>query len=262
MDKDLSIFFSTESIIVFILVLTRLSGMLATAPLFSTFPIPMQVKAGIAALSAFIMYPFVLQAINFDLPNNLILLSILLIKELLVGVMIGFCASLIFTAVQIGGQILSMEMGLAIAEALDPTTGQQSPIVGQFYLFIASMTFIYLNGHQWLFSTVQESYLSIPAGLDFNFTTRLIEQIVYFTSQLFTIAFSIVMPIFQILFIVTLLMGFMAKVMPQMNIFMVAMPVKIYIGLILVSMLMPPTMQYLMRLISTMLEQLHSIFVF
>lgn len=236
--------------------------MLATAPLFSTFPVPMQVKIGLAALSAFIMYPFVLQTVSFELPNDLILLSSLLFKELLIGVMIGFCASLIFTGIQIGGQILSIQMGLAIANALDPVTKQQVPIVGQFYLFMASMVFIYLNGHLWLFSTVQASYTSIPAGLNFDFTSQLTGQIIYFASQLFVIAFSIIMPIFQVLFITTILMGFMAKVMPQMNIFMVAMPMKIYVGLALVSMLMLPTMSYLMRLISQTLETLRGIFIF
>lgn len=262
MEKDLSIFFSNESIIVFLLVLTRLSSMFATAPLFSTFPLPMQIKVGISALSAFIMYPFVLQNISFEIPNDLIMLSCLLFKEILIGSMIGFCASLIFTGIQVGGQILAMQMGLAIANALDPVTKQQVPIVGQFYLFLASMTFIYLNGHLWLFSTVQESYLSIPVGLNFDFTAKLAEQILYFASQLFVVAFSIIMPIFQVLFLTTLLMGFMAKVMPQMNIFMVAMPLKIYIGLVLISMTMLPTMSYLTRLISTMMENLQVIFIF
>lgn len=262
MNHDLSIFFSTESIIVFILVLTRLSGMLMTAPLFSTFPIPMQVKGGIAVLCAFIMYPFVLQISDISMPNDLIMLSGLVFKELLVGFLIGFCASLIFTGIQIGGQILSIQMGLAIANALDPVTKQQVPIVGQFYLFLASIVFIYINGHQWLFSTIHESYLSIPVGLNFDFTARIVEQITYFASQLFTIAFSIIMPIFQILFITTLLMGFMAKIMPQMNIFMVAMPLKIYIGLALMSVLLPPTAYYLIRLIKDMLLTLEGIFIF
>jgi len=262
MDKDLSIFFSTESIIVFILVLTRLSGMLATAPLFSTFPIPKQIKIGLSALIAFIMYPFVLQSVVFELPTDLVFLTYLLVKELAIGVMIGFCASLIFTGIQIAGQILSIQMGLAIANALDPVTKQQVPIVGQFYLFMASMVFIYINGHLWLFSTIQDSYLSFPIGLNFDFSQQLTGQILYFSSQLFNVAFSIIMPIFQVLLLTTLLMGFMAKVMPQMNVFMVAMPLKIYIGLSMVSFLMLPTMTYLNQLIKTMMEDLQGIFVF
>ena len=262
MVNDLSIFFSVKSIIVFILILTRLSGMLITAPLFSTFPIPLQLKVGLAALTAFIMYPFVMQTSGFVIPTDLVSLSILLFKELMVGIMIGFCASLIFTGIQIGGQILSIQMGLAIANALDPVTKQQVPIVGQFYLFLASLIFISINGHQWLFSTIHESYMSIPVGLNFDFSFQMTEQIVYFATQLFAVAFSIIIPIFGILFIITLLMGFMAKLMPQMNIFMVVMPLKIYIGLALVTMLMPPTSAFLIKLIKNMLMDLHGIFIF
>lgn len=261
MIQDLSIFFSVKSIIVFILVLARLSGMLASAPLFSTFPSPMQLKVGIAALSAFIMYPFVMQSIDFAIPTDLVFLAILLLKEILVGVMIGFSASLIFSGIQIGGHLLSVQMGLAIARAMDPITGTQVPIIGQFYLFIASLIFIYINGHQWLFSAVHESFLSIPVGLNFDFAGPIIEKLIFFFSQLFVSAFSLVMPIFQLLLLITVLMGFIAKIMPQMNIFMVVMPFKIYMGLTLVAMLMQPTAIYMMNFIKDMLTNLNGIFM-
>jgi len=259
--SDFSVFFSTKSIIVFVLVLTRLSGMLATAPLFSTFPVPMQVKGALAAICAFIMYPFVMQSASFPVPTDLIGLSYLLFKELLIGVVIGFSASLIFTCVQIGGQLLSIQMGLAIANALDPITKQNVPIVGQFYLFLASMVFISINGHQWLFSSIHESFTSMPIGLNFDFSGPLVYKIIYFFSQLFTTAFSLIMPVFEILLLITMLMGFMAKIMPQMNIFMVALPFKIYIGLALMAILMPPTAAYLMDLLNNMLIDLNGIFM-
>ncbi len=261
MNNDLSIFFSVESIIVFILVLTRLSGMLASAPLFSTFPIPMQIKAGLAALCAFIMYPFVMQTSAFIMPTDVISLSNLIFKELIVGIMIGFSASLIFTCIQVAGQLLSIQMGLAMATALDPVTRQQIPIIGQMFLFLTSMLFIYINGHQWLFSSIYDSYTTIPIGLDFTFAGGIIEKLIYFFSQLFGIAFSLIMPIFQIMLLVTILMGFMAKIMPQMNIFMVALPFKIYVGLSLMALLLPPISIYLMDMIRKMLTELNLIFM-
>ena len=261
MEHDFSIFFSTESIIIFILVLSRLTGMLLTAPLFSTFPIPMQLKVGLGALCAFIMYPFVLQsAANFIAPKDLISLTILLCKETAVGVLIGFAMSLMFTAVEIAGQILSIQMGLAIAIALDPVTKQNVPIVGQFYLFIASIVFITLNGPHWLFTTVWDSYHSIPIGLDFSFSGEITQQLLSFASKLFLIAFSIIIPIFSVLFIKTILMGIVAKIMPQLNIFMVAMPAQIYVGLLLMLILMPSTTIYLSKLFNELLININGIF--
>jgi len=261
MEHDFSIFFSPESTIIFILVFSRLVGMITTAPLFSTFPIPMQLKVGLSVLCAFIMYPYVLQHANFIAPRDLISLSILLFKELSIGLLIGFSASLLFTAVQIGGEILSIQMGLAIASALDPVTRQNVPIVGQFYTFIASIIFISLNGVQWLFSTIYDSYHSIPVGMDFSFSSDITQQLLYFSSQLFIIAFSIIIPIFSVLFITTILMGIIAKILPQMNIFMVAMPIQIYIGLALMLVLMPSTAIYISKLFKELLINMNGIFI-
>jgi flagellar biosynthetic protein FliR len=221
----------------------------------------MQLKIGLSALCAFIMYPYVLQHANFIAPRDLISLSILLFKELSIGLLIGFSASLLFTAVQIGGEILSIQMGLAIASALDPVTRQNVPIVGQFYTFIASIIFISLNGVQWLFSTIYDSYHSIPVGMDFSFSSDITQKLLYFSSQLFIIAFSIIIPIFSVLFITTILMGIIAKILPQMNIFMVAMPIQIYIGLALMLVLMPSTAIYISKLFKELLINMNGIFI-
>ncbi|NLF84143.1 MAG: flagellar biosynthetic protein FliR [Candidatus Gastranaerophilales bacterium] len=260
MTNDLSMFLSTTSLITFLLVFTRIIGMIATAPLFSTFPCPYQIKAGLAGLSAFVMYPFILQVSNYTLPNDLITFTLLLAKELSVGLMIGFSASLIFTGIQVAGHLLSMEMGIAMANALDPITQQQVPIVGQFYLFMASILFIFINGHQWLFSSIHESYVSIPIGLDFSFSAPIVEQLIVFFSRLFATAFSLILPIFEILMLITILMGFLSKVVPQMNVFMVVLPLKIYIGLSLMVILMPPTAIFLMNELKEMMIDLNGIF--
>ena len=112
-----------------------------------------------------------------------------------------------------------------------------------------------------LFSSIHDSYASIPIGLNFDFANSVIPQLILFFGNLFSTAFSLIMPIFEILLLITLLMGFMAKIMPQMNIFMVAMPFKIYMGLSLMAILMPPTTAYLMRLLDRMLLDLNGIFM-
>lgn len=260
MNHDLSVLFSFQSLIIFILVMSRISGMLSTAPLFSTFPIPLQLKAALAALVAFLIYPFVFKYSSYPVPHNLPEMAIMLFKELFIGILIGFCAQLIFVGIQIGGQLLSIQMGLAIAEALDPVTHQQVPIVGQFYLFVASLVFIYLNGHQWLFTSILASYRTIPIGLNFEFTADLTQKILIFSSQLFSIAFGIIMPIFAMLFMIDIALAFTSKIMPQMNIFMVALPLKIYVGLTLMSLFMPTTAIYLSNLMTNLLESLRNIF--
>ena len=261
MAQNFSMFFSIESIIVFILVMTRMIGLLITAPLFSTFPIPKQVKVGLAALCAFIIFPFIVSSASFEIPTDLIGLSILLFKELAIGVLIGFTMTLIFVAIEVGGHLLSIQMGLAIANALNPVTKQNAPIIGQFYMFAASMVFLTINGHHYFFTTICYSYNKIPIGLNFSFSSQLTEQLLVLSSSIFLIAFKIIIPIFSVLLIIIMLMGIVAKILPQMNIFMVAMPIKIYIGLALLLALLPATTVYMTNLISDMLKHIHGLFV-
>jgi len=261
MVQDLFILLSPKNIIVFVLVLTRLSGLMLTAPFFSTYPIPMQAKAGLIALVAFIMYPMVLTSSTFTMPHELLSLAILLAKELFVGALIGFCANLIFVAIQMAGHLISIQMGLAVSEVLDPVTRQQTPAIGQFYVFLAGIVFIFVNGHQWLFNSIYSSYHTIPIGLDFHLTGHMVERIIFYTSQIFVIAFGIIVPIYGVLFVADVALGFVSKMMPQMNIFMVAMPFKIYVGLVLMMFFMIATGTYLSGLVSNLLESITNIFI-
>lgn len=258
--NDIAAILSIKSLIVFLLVTSRVSGMIATAPLFSTFPIPMQLKACLCALIGFIMYPFILQTSHFQVPNDLITMSILMFKEVFIGILIGFCGSLIFVGVQIGGQLISMEMGLTIAAAMDPVTRQSTPVIGQIYLYTASIIFISINGHHWLFNTVYGSYHSIPIGMNFDFSTEIYQKILYFTSQLFSIAFRLIIPLFGILFVIDIALAFTSKMMPQMNIFMVSLPLKIYLGLTLMIFFMTTSAVFLSQLIHSLLDYIQGIF--
>ncbi len=257
---DYNTFFSITSIVSFVLVLSRISGMIATAPLFSTFPVPDKVKIGLSWLFAFITFPFVAKMSNFILPHDILGLSILIAKETLVGILIGFTASLIFTGIQVGGQFMATQMGLAMSSSMDPVTKVNVPVVGQFYLYLASFIFISMNGLNILFSCVMNSYNTMPLGMDFSFATVLAPKIIVFSSQIFAIALSVVMPIFVTILLTEIGMAFMAKMAPSMNVFMVGLPVKVLLGLSMMALLLPNTGIHLNHLISNLLEQILQIF--
>lgn len=250
-----------QKVIFFVLVLARLSGMIATAPLISTYPIPMQIKTGLVATVAFLTYPLIAKICPIEsMPTDMLSLGMMMFKEVIVGSIIGFCMNIVFVAIQVAGQMLSIQMGLAVGNVLDPVTKQQVPIVGQFYLFLAMILFLYVNGHQYLFTSVLDSYNLIPVGAEFTIAGNFAEKIIYFTSQIFVIAFSIIMPIYSLLLILSVLLGFTSKMMPQMNIFMVALPVKIYIGLALMSIFISKTYQFLAVTIENLLISINGIF--
>ena len=223
-------------------ILTRLSGLFAAAPLFSTYPIPNQVKVWLAAVIAFILFPIVQANTHFAVPNSAPALTLILFKEFLIGYAIGFCANIMFIGVELGVNTFAIQMGLSADQALNPTSGGSSPVITQAYTYLATMIFIGLGAHQWLFSP------------------QIFEQILVVTGHVFSIGLGIAIPIFSVLFITDILLGFTSKMMPQMNIFMVSMPLKIYLGLLLSLIFMRPMAEYLGVIIEQFMTKISLIF--
>lgn len=231
-----------------------------SAPLLSTYPIPMQVKIWLAAVIAFILFPIVQANTNFVAPNSVPVLTVVLFKEFMIGYAIGFCANILFIGIELGVNTFTIQMGLSADQALNPTSGGNSPVITQAFTYLASMMFIALSAHQWLFAAIYNSFKSFPIGFTFSFSASLVEQIVIVTGQIFTIGLSIALPIFGILFITDVLLGFTSKMMPQMNIFMVSLPLKIYLGLLLSLMFMRPMAEQMISIIGQFLTKIVAIF--
>lgn len=260
MPTDLLILFSPQNIIVFMLVFTRLNGLMTSAPLFSTYPIPIQVKIWLTAAIAFIIYPSVLNASTFAVPTNMPTLMVYMLKEFMVGYLIGFVANFLFVGVRMAGQFISVQMGLSIANAMDPSSGEQTPVIGQIYTYMLTIIFLLLGAHQWLFLGLHRSFVTIAPGLEFLFSASLVEQILKMSAEMFVIAVSLALPIFCVLFIKDVLLGVVAKMIPNMNIFMVAMPLKVLIGVFLLTMFIFPTGDYMINLIQNYFQRTLQIF--
>lgn len=260
MDFNLLQIFTPKNIILFMLVFTRISGLITSAPLFSTYPIPGQIKIWLVATIAFIMYPFVQANTSFMMPVAIPELFTLMLKEFSIGYIIGFCANLIFIGAEMAANMFSIQMGLSASQALNPASGANSPIITQAFTLLMTMVFLSLNAHQWLFSAVYNSFSSVPVGYSFIFNGQLVQEVVYMTGQMFVIAIGIAMPIFSVLLIKDVLLGFVSKLMPQMNIFMVAMPLKIYVGLFLCLIFLQPIAEYTKVLLEKFLTAIMLLF--
>lgn len=256
----LDVLFSTTNILLFMAIFTRLSGLFASAPLFSTYPIPTQVKVWLAAAIAFILFPIVQNNTGFMAPTSVPALTVILLKEYAIGYAIGFCANILFIGIELGVNTFTVQMGLSADQAMNPTSGGNSPVLTQAYTYLASMIFIGLGAHQWLFSAIYNSFKSLPIGYVFGVSAGFVEQIVIVTSQIFSVGLAIALPIFSILFITDMLLGLTSKMMPQMNIFMVSLPLKIYLGLLLSLMFMRPMAEYMGVIIEQFLAKIAAIF--
>ena len=257
---NLDVLFSVSNIILFMAIFTRLSGLFASAPLFSTYPIPGQVKIWLAACIAFILFPIVQYNTTFVVPNSVPALTLILVKEFLIGFAMGYCANLVFIGIELGVNTFAVQMGLSADQALNPTSGGNSPVITQAYTYLVSMLFIALGAHQWLFAAIYNSFKTMPVGYVFSFSPDMIGHIVALSGQIFSIGLSIALPIFGILFITDVLLGFTSKMMPQMNIFMVSIPLKIYLGLLLSLIFIRPMAEYITLLIERFMTQIAGMF--
>lgn len=219
----------------------RISGMMLSAPLFNMRNIPAQVKVGFSVVIAMILFP--LHAGDLIIPKDLIQFSLLAIQESIIGILLGFTANLVFIALQMAGEYISMQMGLSVANVLDPVTQTQAPLVGQFFFYFAIMGFLTLNIHHGLILSVDRSFNWLPLGHfigEGQLTGGLMtERFIRLTSDLFVMSLTLGVPLMGILLASEIALSFVAKVMPQMNIFMVGMPLKVALGLFAILSSLP-----------------------
>lgn len=251
---------SNETILIFVLILTRISGMFISAPLFSSAQIPQMIKVIMCVTISIVMFPIIFKNTT-SVPTDLIMFSLAAVKELAAGLLIGFAALIIFTSIQLAGEYVSHLMGLSIANVVDPVTQMHIPVLGQFYYILALLTFLFIDGHHWLIAAVQTSYFAVPIGFDFPNVSTVLQKIVLLSSQMYLIALMLVAPILGVLFVTEVALGFMAKIMPRMNIFVVGLPLKIYVGLTLVITVMPMTKVFIDNVFRTLFFNLYKLMV-
>src|SRR5574344_16774 len=260
MPTDLLILLSPKNLILFVLIFTRLGGMLLTAPIFSNFPVPVQIKVWFIAFIAFIMFPMVQAKSGFSMPTDMISLTFILLKEFMIGFIIGFVSNIIFIAVEMGAELLALQTGLSAANALNPLSGETASVITSVYMILAGFVFIAINGYQWLFASVYRSFQTVPPGYGYIFSGPLVHNLVGLSGQIFTIAIGIALPIFSVLVITDVLLGFTSKVMPQMNVFMVSLPLKIYMGFVLMLIFVRPMFDHIANLFQGTLTSIMGMF--
>jgi len=237
---DLSLL-TVNTVIAFLLILFRISGIMLSAPIFNMQNIPAQAKIGMCLGFALILFP--LHAGGLVIPKDLIQFAIMAIQETVIGLLLGYTVTLVFMALQMAGEYISMQMGLSVASILDPVTNTQSPIVGQVFFYFAALLFLNLNIHHGLIMGLERSFNFVPLGHfigEGQLTGGLMaERFIKLTNDMFIMSLMVGAPLMGLLLATEISLSFVAKVMPQMNVFMVAMPLKVLIGLLAILIGLP-----------------------
>ncbi|MBI4734378.1 MAG: flagellar type III secretion system protein FliR, partial [Rubrobacteridae bacterium] len=225
---------SKNDLILFLLILTRISGVFFSAPVLGSRNIPPQLKIGFSLIFAMLLLPFVKHP---DLSGgiNLISLMLMVASELAVGIIIGFTATLIFTGFLLAGQIIDFQMGFGMVNVVDPLSNVSVSIIGQFKNLLAVLVFLAINGHHFFFTALSKSFEILPLTT-FSLTTGVSTSFMRTIGEVFIVGFRIGAPAIGILVISELALGIIARNVPQMNVFVVGLPMKIIVGFISVIM--------------------------
>lgn len=227
-----------QGLSVFLLVLVRASAIFLIAPVLGNANVPARVKIGLSALLALILTPLLLNSpIHGDLESVWGILPCVF-SELLLGLLIGFLAQLFFVTVQFAGQIVGLQMGFGMASVFDPQSGGQLSVVAQFYLLLGVLVFLLLDGHHWLLVALEKSFKSIPLG-SFRFDARALETLLNASNELFWVALMMMAPVLGVLMLSELAMAIVARILPQMNVFVASFPIKIGLGILTMALSFP-----------------------
>lgn len=246
-----------SSIPMFLLVFARILAFFLTIPLFSYRTIPTMFKIGFSFFLSLVMLTG-MDSSAFEL-NHLYFL--LLIKEVLVGLLIGLIAYIILSAVQIAGGFIDFQMGFAVANVIDPQTGAQSPLIGQYFYMFALLFLLSVNGHYLLIDGVYNSYQFIPIDAFLSFNELFSEFIIITFNKMFVIAFQMAIPLVGCLFLVDVALGIIARTVPQLNVFVVGLPLKIAVSFTVLFFFISIYIMLARTLFETMFETMRDLMV-
>lgn len=221
---------SSQQLSVFLLILFRISAFLLSAPIFSSPSVNARTKIGLSFLLSVILLPIVQKA-NFAPPTKLPTYGIVVFREIMTGVIIGYSARFVFAGIDLAGQLIGIQMGFGIVNIIDPKQETQLSIIAQFQGLLAILIFLSLNGHHWLLLALAKSFETIPLS-GFAYSQPALAILFKMSSDIFVVAFKISAPVMVALFLTNVTLGVLAKAIPQIHVFMMSFPLTIAVGLL------------------------------
>ena len=230
----------------------RALALLSGLPVFSQRAVPMRVKIGLALFIALAAQPSLppMPAIALDSPVAFVLVA----QQVLVGLTLGFAVRLVFAAVELGGELIGLQMGLNFAGFFDPATASQGTASGRFFGTLVAFLFILANGHLALIGALVRSFDVFAVG-DEPFAFLRQTQPQRWGAEVFTLGLWIALPLVGMLLFVNLVLGVISRVAPQISVFSVGFPVTVSVGLIGMLLTLPLLEQPFATALTRMLAQ-------
>jgi flagellar biosynthetic protein FliR len=220
----------------FVFPLSRILGLLATAPVFSNAALPVRIRliAGLAITLAVAPALPPLPAIPASSWIGLVVLA----EQILIGVLLGFTLRITFAAVDVAGELIGLQMGLGFATFFDPDSGGQTPVIAEFLGLLTALTFLALNGHLLALTVLAESFTLLPVSTT-PIRAAAFSSLLAWSATLFSMGLLLALPLITALLIANIALGVLARIAQQLNLFAVGFPVTLALGFLVMMLTLP-----------------------
>lgn len=243
-----SVDFTLQNFEYFLLILTRISMFVVVAPFFSTKNTPARVKIGFSAIVSLMLYFVVdFSALNY---STVVGYAFLVAREAVTGLILGFSTYCCIFIIQLAGHMIDMNIGLSMAQEYDPSIGSEVSVTGLLYNQFIMILLVLSGMHRYIFRTLCDAFELIPIGGTIFRWDSLMSSTVIFISDIFVIAFRIILPVFAVIMVLNAILGIMVKVAPQIHMFSVGAQLKIIVGftvLFLTVFLLPDIASFIFK---------------
>ncbi|MBD3345476.1 MAG: flagellar type III secretion system protein FliR [Chitinivibrionales bacterium] len=247
---------SFENVQFFLVVFVRVTAMISLLPVLGSQNIPVHVKVILSFVLAIIIFPMVpIPSTRLD-QFSTVHFFVMIIKEVFVGLLIGFASTFLFAAVQFAGRLIDTQMGFALVQLIDPFTDARVSTMGQFKTLVFTIFFLLINGHFFLILAIQKSFevipllgVSMPGG-------KIAFLLVSMAGNVFVAALKLSAPVFIALVLTSITMGIVARTVPQVNVFFVGLPLKIGVGLVSMIVALPMLTTVFKKMFDALMQDL------
>ncbi|MFZ6744185.1 flagellar biosynthetic protein FliR [Undibacterium sp. JH2W] len=240
----------------FIWPLTRILGLIAVAPPFGNNTVPVQIKIALGIVLSLIVTPNLPAVSDLDPVslNGILVLG----QQLIIGLGMGFVMRVVFSAIEMAGEVSGLTMGLGFATFFDPQTQGRSSAIAQFLVLTSTLLMLTLNVHLTMLAALVESFQTIPISTSFQ-TGLNYQKLAIWGEQIFSVGMHLSLPIVAALLVTNVALGILTRAAPQLNLFGIGFPITIGTGFLMLALIMPYLLLPLQNLFQSGIEMIQSL---
>lgn len=239
----------------FLVLISRIGGLVAALPVLSGRAVPVKVKAALILSLGILLAPLIRLPV---VPYDPVVLAAGLVSEMAIGLAIGLAVRMFFSALEIAGEMIGVQMGFGVVQLFDPSTALQTSIIGQYFTLLASLIFLSLNGHLLLVATILSSYESIPA-FGASLPGGMGDDILRLSHHMFLVGLKLAAPVLVIILLINILLALLGRAVAQINVFVLSFPITIAGGLAVLGLSTPFIVNLLVEEIERLQLTIHQL---